>query len=294
LDKLDFSVETTAKNPTGVSAQAKPFLKWAGGKQQLLQQFESLFPTDFERYIEPFIGGGAVYFHLWNTQRVDGEALLFDINSELVNTYRIVRDKPEYLIEVLKTHKHRHSREYYYHVRNLDRNGKQLNDIERAARILYLNKTCFNGLFRVNSKGQFNVPIGSYKNPRILDEELLRAASLALQQAIVEVRDFRSIVDLAQAGDFFYFDPPYDPVSKTASFTSYTTDSFGNEDQSKLADVFQRLTNKGCLCMLSNSHTEQVLDLYRHFRIEIVTANRAINSDPQKRGGVLEVVVLNY
>jgi DNA adenine methylase len=294
LDKLDFSVETTAKNHAGVSAQAKPFLKWAGGKQQLLQQFESLFPTDFERYIEPFIGGGAVYFHLWNTQRVDGEALLFDINPELVNTYQIVRDKPEYLIEMLRTHKHGHSRDYYYNVRNLDRNAKQLNDIERAARILYLNKTCFNGLFRVNSKGQFNVPIGSYKNPRILDEELLRAASLALQQAVVEVRDFRSIVDLAQAGDFFYFDPPYDPVSKTASFTSYTSDSFGDDDQSELADVFQRLTDKGCLCMLSNSHTELVLDLYRRFRIEIVTANRAINSDPQKRGGILEVVVLNY
>ncbi len=277
-----------------VTQDAKPFLKWAGGKQQLLTQYEPYFPTDFHRYFEPFVGGGAVFFHLWNTGRLSAKAYLYDNNVDLINAYVVVRDRLDELIETLAVHRERHCREYYYEIRNLDRQDVVLSDVERAARTIYLNKTCYNGLYRVNRKGQFNVPMGSYKNPNILDENMLRAASVALQGTNIEVKDFRSVVELAQPGDFFYFDPPYDPVSKTANFTGYTAANFQDQDQRDLADVFTQLTEKGCLCMLSNSHTPFVLELYRHFRVEIVQANRAINSDANGRGTVEEVVVLNY
>jgi DNA adenine methylase len=273
---------------------AKPFLKWAGGKQQLLAQYEPYFPTNFDRYCEPFIGGGAVFFHLWNTGRLPGRASLFDNNEELINTYVVARDSVDELIEGLEGHREKHCREYYYEIRNLDRQNIALSNVERAARTIYLNKTCYNGLYRVNRKGQFNVPMGSYKNPKIFDKEVLRTASIALQGICIEVRDFHSVVELAQPGDFFYFDPPYDPLSKTASFTSYTAGNFHDQDQRDLADVFTQLAAKGCLCMLSNSHTPFILELYRHFRIDIVQANRAINSDANRRGAIEEVVVLNY
>lgn len=284
----------TESEGESIIRNAKPFLKWAGGKQQLLAQYEPYFPTNFHRYFEPFVGGGAVFFHLWNTGRLPSTTYLFDNNEELINTYVVVRDRLDELIEILAVHKESHCREYYYEIRNLDRQDIVLSDVERAARTIYLNRTCYNGLYRVNRKGQFNAPMGSYTNPRILDEDLLRAASIALQGVGIETRDFRSVVEFAQPGDFFYFDPPYDPVSKTASFTGYTAGNFHDQDQRDLADVFARLTAKGCLCMLSNSHTPFVLELYRHFRIEIVQANRAINSDANGRGSIEEVVVLNY
>ncbi|MBN1137510.1 MAG: DNA adenine methylase [Anaerolineae bacterium] len=274
--------------------EARPVVKWAGGKQQLLAQYEAFFPDRPVRYCEPFVGGGAVFFHLWNTGRLLEEKFLFDNNRELVNVYQVVRDDPEALLDLLAVHAERHDKRYYYQVRKLDRQDVELSDVERAARIIYLNKTCYNGLYRVNRKGQFNVPIGSYKDPKIRDEETLRAASAALQGVRIEVRDFRTVVDLAQAGDFFYFDPPYDPLSKTASFTSYTAGNFGDDDQRDLRDVFAQLTDKGCRCMLSNSYTPFVLDLYQAFRVETVRANRAISSDPNGRGGIPEVVVLNY
>ena len=277
-----------------LTRDAKPFLKWAGGKQQLLTQYEPYFPTNICRYFEPFVGSGAVFFHLWNTGRLPSTACLFDNNEELVNTHIVVRDRLDELIQALAVHKERHCREYYYEVRKLDRQNISQSNVERAARTIYLNKTCYNGLYRVNRKGQFNVPMGSYKNPRILDGDLLRAASVALQGICIEVRDFRSIVEFAQAGDFFYFDPPYDPLSKTASFTGYTAGNFQDQDQRDLADTFTRLAAKSCLCMLSNSHTSFVLELYRHFKIEIVQAKRAINSDANGRGTVEEVVVVNY
>ena len=279
----------------GVATQeARPFVKWAGGKQQLLAQYEALFPDGVARYFEPFVGGGAVFFHFWNTRRLPEQRYLFDNNHELVTAYQIVRDDLEALLDLLAVHTERHNKEYYYQIRKLDRRNVELSDVERAARTIYLNKTCYNGLYRVNRKGQFNVPIGSYKDPKIRDEETLRAANAALQGVHIEVRDFRTIVDLAQAGDFFYFDPPYDPLSKTASFTSYTAGNFGDDDQRDLHDVFVQLTDKGCRCMLSNSYTPFVLDLYQAFRIETVRANRAISSDPNGRGGIPEVVVLNY
>ncbi|MBN1311976.1 MAG: DNA adenine methylase [Anaerolineae bacterium] len=278
-----------------VSQSAKPFLKWAGGKQQLLTQFELFFPPTIGRYFEPFVGGGAVFFHLVSSRRLPGPVFLFDKNEELINAYRVVRDRVDELIEALAVHKVSHSKEHYYQTRSLDRQDGRLNDrVVRAARTLYLNKTCYNGLYRVNSKGQFNVPMGSYRNPQILNENVLRDASAALQGADIQVRDFREVIDLAQADDFFYFDPPYDPLSKTASFTGYTANDFGEQDQRDLAGIFKQLTEKGCRCMLSNSSTDFVCDLYAGFRLEKVQARRAVNSDKNGRGDIEEVVVLNY
>ncbi|PYS22486.1 MAG: hypothetical protein DMF72_13205 [Acidobacteria bacterium] len=279
---------------TAIERTARPFLKWVGGKQQLLAQFGRLFPSRFRRYFEPFIGGGAVFFHLWSTLRTPSTAFLFDNNPELINAYIVARDKVEELINVLRVHQRLHSKSYYYDVRRLDRDNRQLTDVERAARTVYLNRTCYNGLFRVNSKGQFNVPMGSYASPQILLEPVIRAASAALQSVDIEVRDFRSMPKLARRGDFFYFDPPYDPLTQTASFTSYTSDNFNEHDQRELAKVFAALSAKGAYVMLSNSKTPLILSLYKEFRIETVQARRAVNSDAAGRGCIEEVVVLNY
>lgn len=273
---------------------AKPFVKWVGGKQQLLSQLEAFFPTHFTRYIEPFVGGGAVFFHLWNTGRLPSQSFLFDNNEDLINAYQMIRDSVDDLIRCLAGHKNKHSKDYYYKIRGLDRKDRQLEDEQRAARTIYLNRTCYNGLYRVNRKGEFNVPFGSYKNPQILYEDVLRAAHLALQGVTIEVIDFREVVNFAKSKDFFYFDPPYDPVSKTASFTSYTPNSFKDEDQRDLAEVFRQLTQKGCFCMLSNSYTSFILDLYKDFRIELVQAKRRVNSRATGRGNIAEVVVLNH
>ncbi len=273
---------------------AKPFLKWAGGKQQLLAQYQGLFPQRLSRYFEPFVGGGAVFFHFWAGGRLPEERFLFDNNEELINAYRVVRDHLEELLEMLAVHEGNHCKAYFYEIRCLDRQDIELDSVERAARTIYLNKTCYNGLYRVNRKGQFNAPMGRYENPRIRDEGVLRAAGAALQGACIEVRDFRTMVDLAKAGDFFYLDPPYDPLGKTSSFTGYTAGSFRDDDQRALAGVFAQLSERGCLCMLSNSHTPFVSELYKGYRIETVQANRAISSDPNGRGGIREMVVLNY
>lgn len=273
---------------------ARPFVKWVGGKKQLLAQFEACFPSDMERYCEPFVGGGAVFFHLWNKIRLPDQVFLFDSNEELVNLYCVIRDQLEALIALLARHKANHSKDYYYQVRNLDRQPVKLEPVERAARTVYLNRTCYNGLYRVNRKGQFNAPLGRYKNPGILPEKALRSAHQALQNVCVQVRDFRTIVDLAQPGDFFYFDPPFVPLSKTANFTSYTASSFCDQDQIDLAAVFTKLAGMGCYCMLSNSYTPFILELYRGFRLEIAYAKRAINSDARGRGVIKEAVILNF
>lgn len=277
-----------------VTGNARPFLKWVGGKQQLITQFEHFLPINFRRYFEPFVGGGAVFFHLRNTGRLRSQVFLFDNNQELVNAYLVAKDKVDALIEALRVHQQLHSESYYYKVRGLDRGQDNRSDVERAARTVYLNRTCYNGLFRVNSKGQFNVPIGSYTSPQILLEDVVRAASAALRGVTIEVRDFRDIVELGRAKDFFYFDPPYDPLTKTSSFTSYTADSFTEDDQRALAEVATSLSNKGAYVMLSNSKTPLILDLYKQFRIETVQARRAVNSDANGRGCIEEVVVLNY
>lgn len=273
---------------------ARPFIKWAGGKHRLLAQFDACFPKGFQRYCEPFVGSGAVFFHFWNQKRLPEQVFLFDNNEELINVYRAIRDRLEELLDLLAGFQANHNAEFYYQVRNLDRQPASLGEVEKAARTIYLNRTCYNGLYRVNQRGQFNVPMGRYTNPQILNKEALQTAHTALQNVCLEVKDFRQVVDLGQPGDFFYFDPPYHPVSPTSNFTSYTAGGFRDQDQKDLADVFTRLTDKGCFCMISNSYTPYILNLYREFRIETVFAQRNINSDANGRGVIREVVVLNY
>ncbi len=217
---------------------------------------------------------------------------LADSNAELVNCYQVVRDHVDVLIEQLTCHRQQHQKEYYYHIRAQD--TADLSPIDRAARLIYLNKTCYNGLYRVNRAGQFNVPMGRYKNPTIFDATVLQSASLALQGVDIVQADFRELVHWAQPGDFIYFDPPYVPLTKTASFTSYTAVTFGERDQTELAAVFHELDRRGCLLMLSNSWTPAILSLYQNFHCLEVKASRAINSKASKRGPVSELLVTNY
>ncbi len=277
-------------------ARPAPFLKWAGGKTQLLKQYEPFFPTEPLRgYYEPFAGSGAVFFHLRGRdlfQRYE----LAESNAELINCYRVVRDDLDGLIDLLARHQAAHGADYYYTLRACDRDPAwpDAPPTERAARLIYLNKTCYNGLWRVNSRGEYNVPMGSYRRPAILDESRLRAASEALQGVTLAVRDFQQVVDFAGPGDFVYFDPPYVPLSHTSNFTSYSRESFGEAEHRALADTFAALDRQGCRVMLSNSDTPLVRELYRNFRVEGIAARRAINSAPTKRGPVGEVLVLNY
>jgi len=267
------------------------FVKWAGGKSQLIEQYKNLFPKKFEKYFEPFLGSGAVFFFTkknFNPKKV----LLSDINKELIITFTVVRDKVEELIESLKKRKKLHSKEYFYKVRK--EKSKELSDVEIASRLIYLNKTCYNGLYRVNSKGEFNVPFGDYKNPAILDEKKLREAHKLLQNVKLKAIPFEKISNLIKKGDFIYLDPPYYPISKTSSFTSYTKDVFLEEKQKKLAEVFKKLNEKGCLVMLSNSDHPFIRGLYKGFFIHLVKARRAISCIGKKRGKINEIVVTNY
>ncbi len=282
-------------------ADAQPFLKWAGGKGQLLAQYDRFFPTEPGRaYFEPFAGSGAVFFELRKRDLFDAYALS-DVNRELINCYLVVRDQVDALVEALRAHKLAHEQDahaHYYAVRDQDRDPAwaDASEVERAARMIYLNKTCYNGLWRVNSKGQFNVPMGRYAKPDILSETRLRAASLALQDVDVNTQPFDDVLNHAQAGDFVYFDPPYDPLSSTANFTGYSADSFGQDDQRRLAAPFRALAERGCKVMLSNSDTPFVRELYIDFQLTTytVTARRAINSKGGKRGEITEVLVVNY
>jgi len=267
-------------------------IKWAGGKKQLLEQFEKFFPEQIENYFEPFVGGGTVAFFLLKTHPEIKKIYLSDINEELVIAYNIVKDNIDELIELLKEHKKSHSKEFYYQIRTED--IKKLNNIQIAARFIYLNRTCFNGLYRVNSKGQFNVPIGSYKNPNICNEEDLREISKLLEKDDIKVSQFYDSVKNAKKGDFVYFDPPYYPLKLGKSFTTYTKDNFLEKEQEKLAEVFKELDKKGCKVMLSNSDTEFIKNLYQGYKINFVKATRMINCDATKRGEINEVVITNY
>lgn len=267
------------------------FIKWAGGKTQLLPQFKPLLPDRMERYFEPFLGSGAVFFFVKRNLR-PRDTILSDNTGELINCFEAVRDRVTPLIGLLVEHRERHSREYYYRVRATD--PATLTPLERAARFLYLNKTCFNGLYRVNSRGQFNVPMGSYKNPNVVNRDSLERASEVLQGVHLIVRDFCEVVSDAGRGDFVYFDPPYHPLSSTSSFTGYTSSAFPESEQKRLSEVYRSLDAKGCLLAESNSDTELIRALYRGFRIETVMARRAINSDASKRGRIPELVILNY
>jgi DNA adenine methylase len=264
---------------------AAPFVKWVGGKRALLPELAVRFPARYNRYFEPFLGGGAVFFHLQPER-----ALLSDYNEELIETYRTVRDDVDRLIRHLATH--RVDEEYYYAMRAQD--PSTLEPFERASRLIFLNRTCFNGLYRVNARGGFNVPYGKHKNPTICNEPGLRAASLALSSADLSYRSYAEVLDHAKAGDFFYFDPPYHPRNATANFTSYTAGSFTERDQAELAGTFRELSQRGCKLMLSNSDTPLIRDLYAEFHVEVVMAPRFINRDATKRGPVSELLVRNY
>jgi DNA adenine methylase len=267
--------------------KARPFIKWAGGKSQLLPKISDLLPpkSQIGRYFEPFLGGGAVFFHLQHPK-----SFLSDTNQELVELYEIVKNNVEELIKALKVHKNEH--DYFYEIRAQD--SSKLSAIKRAARFIYLNKTCFNGLYRVNSKGGFNVPFGRYKNPAICDAEGLRASSMALKNAKITHGDFQSILAKAKPTDFIYFDPPYQPLNKTSSFTSYTSGKFGEDEQKKLANIYKELAERGCFVMLSNSDTPLIRELYKDFYIYEIQASRAINSNAKGRGKITELLVINY
>ena len=280
-----------------VEDNPKPFVKWVGGKRQLLQQFRDmdLYPPDkFDpitaTYFEPFIGGGAMFFDL-----LPKKAVLSDMNPELVVTYNVIKNDVEALIVKLKEHQKKNNKEYYLKIRALD--VKKLSDVNIAARFIYLNRTCFNGLYRVNSSGGFNVPFGDQKNPLICDEVNLKKAHKAMKLTKILHQDYKKVLDKAKKGDFIYFDPPYYPVNKT-SFISYTKDGFLEKQQEELKDTFLKLHKRGCYVMLSNSDTPFINDLYsgldKKIKIHNVFAGRSINSNGAKRGKINEVVVINY
>lgn len=268
-----------------------PVLKWVGGKRQLLPEIEKRIPG-FSVYYEPFVGGAAVLF---NTQ--PKKAVINDINSELINLYQVIKDNVEELIEDLK--KHRNEESYFYQIRELDRDKEKyesLTNIEKASRVVYLNKTCYNGLFRVNRAGKFNTPFGNYKNPNIVNEITLRAVSNYFNKADITFLccDYEQALKNIRKGAFVYFDPPYDPVSSSANFTGYDKGGFDREEQKRLKEVCDKLNRKGIKFLLSNSATDFIRDLYKDYIVEIIQAKRAINSDPDKRGEVDEVLVRNY
>jgi DNA adenine methylase len=266
-----------------------PFLKWAGGKTQLLPVLERYFPPAIDRYTEPFVGSGAVFFHLRAGGRLVGEVTLADSNRELIHAYAVVRDQLEELLAALDAHRAAHRRDHYYRVRA----GPFTPDVAGAARTIYLNKTCFNGLYRVNRSGRFNVPMGDYRDPAILDEPALRRASQALQGVRLLSQPFQETIAAAAAG-WLYLDPPYVPLSPTASFTGYVPGGFGPADQEALAASVRAAAARGLQFVLSNSHTPAVCRLYQDFVVASVPARRAINSNAARRGPVDEAIVTNF
>jgi len=292
-----------------VERTAKPFLKWAGGKTQLISEIEKRLPIEIENgqidiYIEPFVGGGAVFFYVAQKYENISKFYLFDINQDLVECYNAIKNDVESLIKQLR-HLERdflseknNRRKYFFKQRTL------FNKNHSPAKLIFLNKTCFNGLYRVNRKGEFNVPFGDYRNPKICDEENLRAASEVLQKAEIICGDFTESREYANSNTFFYLDPPYRPISQTASFTSYTQNSFSEEDQIKLAEFCQELNKKKVKLLLSNSdpQNEDPGDNFfeKHyppksgFTIETVQASRVINCKGTKRGQINELFIMNY
>ncbi len=269
-----------------------PVVKWAGGKRQLLDVLVPLLPARITSYCEPFVGGGALWLY-----RQPFRAYINDINTELINLYTVIRDDVESLIESLRLH--RNDATYFYEIRSWDRDPEAYQALPcavRASRLLYLNKTCYNGLFRVNSAGEFNTPFGHYKNPNIVNETTLRAVSRYFNKAELTFTstDYAYVLESLPKGSFVYLDPPYDPVSETANFTSYTKGGFGKAEQIRLRECCDDLNRRGIRFMLSNSATDFILEQYQNYHITIVKAKRAVNSDAAKRGEIDEVVVRNY
>ncbi|MBM3209828.1 Dam family site-specific DNA-(adenine-N6)-methyltransferase [Candidatus Saccharibacteria bacterium] len=275
-----------------VNDRPKPFLQWVGGKREMIPQYEAYFPESYSRYWEPFLGGGALFFHL-----NPAEAIVNDINPELIKTYEGVRDNPEKVIDLLQQLRRKHSKELYMAIRSIDRKVNILNDFsdyEVAARMIYLNQTCFNGVYRVNKLGQFNVPIGSSLNRVICDPIAIRKASELLRKATIKSEDFEKHIEEASKGDFIYLDPPYEPISEYSDFTRYTKEKFYKHDQVRLAEIFKRLHEKGCYVMLSNSNAAFIRELYSDFNILEVYSGRNLNSKSDRRGRVIELLVTNY
>ncbi|MDO8733683.1 MAG: DNA adenine methylase [Elusimicrobiota bacterium] len=278
------------KNVSNIK-RATPFLKWAGGKGQLLKQIERLFPFAFNNYIEPFLGGGAVFFYLYSTGRLnDKKITLIDSNEELINCYFAIKKDVNKLIKILCGEKFANTEEVFYEIRIEEPRDM----FERAARAIYLNKTCYNGLYRVNSSGKFNVPFGRYRNPLICDVENLKMVNTALRNVKIVLGDFEKCLEYAQPHGFIYFDPPYQPISKTSSFTGYTKDLFDEKEQERLANLVGELNRKKCKIMLSNSDSPFIEGLYKDYRIEYVKARRSINCNGFNRGEINELVVMNY
>lgn len=275
-----------------IGKEIAPVLKWVGGKRQLLDEIVSRIP-DFTEYIEPFAGGAAVLLHLCPSR-----ALLNDSNSELMNVYSTIKQAPALLIKKLEAHANNHSEEYFYKVRALDRDKayKDLSPAHRAARILYLNKTCFNGMFRVNSSGEFNVPCGRYKNPQIVNSASINALSRYLNENDVRLlnTDYKKALTGLTSGCFVYLDPPYAPISPSSSFTGYTENGFTLKAQNELKSVCDDLTDRGIKFMESNSNSDYIRELYKDYNISTVKARRALNSQAAKRGEIDELLITNY
>ena len=274
--------------------KVKPFVKWAGGKRQILDKLKSYVPDEFNTYFEPFVGGGALLFDL-----APKNAIINDSNEELINVFNVLCDEKKYnkMCKYLNKYERKHDEEFYYEIRNIDRNKKKfnrLNDSKRAARTIYLNKACFNGLYRVNSKGEFNVPFGKKSKVNTYDgENLLNVHSyLTMNNVNFLCTDFEDAVSTAKKGDFVYFDPPYD--SDTSTFNSYTEDGFNKDEQRRLAKVFKELDKKGVKLMLSNHNTILIKELYKDYNFHIIEAKRSINSNGKKRGKVEELIITNY
>lgn len=271
-----------------------PVLKWVGGKRQLLNDIIPMIPKKYSTYVEPFIGGGAVLFELQPKK-----AIINDYNTELINVYTVIRDYPEELICELKFHKENNTSEHFYSVREYDRNPEifsSLTPVQKAARVIYLNKTCFNGLYRVNSAGQFNSPYGKYKNPNIVNEIVIRAMSKYFNEnnIIIKNGDFKDALKNLRKGAFVYLDPPYMPISSSSSFTGYTENGFDANKQVELKEVCDKLNEKGVKFLQSNSDCEFIRDLYKDYNIKTIKAKRAINSKGNSRGEINEVLIFNY
>jgi len=296
-EQLGSNKKMTAKIDILFTKQYQPFIKWVGGKRGLLEQILPLFPQEFNNYYEPFVGGGAVFFELFSKGLLQNKkVILSDINSELVNTYNVIKNYPLELISHLEDYKKQHCKEFYYKIRELDRRedfGK-LSDIEKATRFIYLNKTCYNGLYRVNKKGYFNTPIGSYKNPNIVDKSVILSASEALQNVKIVQQSFKEVLKYVKEGDLVYLDPPYYPLNRTSNFTSYDSNCFLEKEQFELFEVFAKLANRGVKVVESNSDTKFIKDLYKNYDIRIVSANRFINSKSNGRKKITEVLMRNF
>ncbi len=274
--------------------KAKPFVKWAGGKRQILNELRKYVPENYNCYYEPFIGGGALFFDL-----APKNAVINDCNSELMNVYKVMCDDEKYskMCNLLNNYEVKNNEEFYYELRNKDRNREKydkLNDYTKAARTIYLNKACFNGLYRVNSKGEFNVPYNKKTNVNTYDKENLLVVHMYLVMNNIKIlnTDFEEALKSASEGDFVYIDPPYDQIN--SSFTSYTEEGFGKDEQRRLADVFKDLDKRGVKVMLSNHNTALINELYKDYNIHVIQAKRNINSNGKKRGKVEEVIITNY